>query len=338
MALTVEPAAPRPGATIGPARGSLCRSGRPGRRERSATVRSVESIDIQRAQVGDIEIAYETFGDPSDTPLLLVMGLATQMIGWPDEFCRDLADRGLFVVRFDNRDIGLSTHLHDAGAPDILAIMGGDRSRVPYALADLADDTVGLLDALGLDSVHLVGASMGGMIAQLVAIGRPERVRSLTSIMSTTGDPSVGAASAAAVPVLLAPAASGRDAAIQRAVDTYRVIGSPGFEFDEAALRDRAALSFDRAHDPAGVARQLAAILTTPDRTPDLRRLDVPALVVHGAQDGLVDVSGGRATAAAIPGAELVVVEGMGHDLPRAVWPQIVDAITALVERGEAAR
>jgi pimeloyl-ACP methyl ester carboxylesterase len=266
------------------------------------------------------------------------MGLATQMIGWPDEFCRDLADRGLFVVRFDNRDIGLSTHLHDAGAPDILGLMGGSGARPPYALADLADDTVGLLDALGLDSVHLVGASMGGMIAQLVAIRHPERVRSLTSIMSTTGDPAVGRPSDAAVPVLLAPPATGRDAAIQRAVDTYRVIGSPGFEFDEAGLRDRAGLSFDRAHDPAGVARQLAAILTTPDRTPDLERLDVPTLVVHGAQDALVDVSGGRATAAAIPGAELLLVEGMGHDLPRAFWPQLLDALTALVERGEAAR
>jgi pimeloyl-ACP methyl ester carboxylesterase len=163
-------------------------------------------------------------------------------------------------------------------------------------------------------------------------------VRSLTSIMSTTGDPGVGAPSEAAMGVLFAPPAADREAAIQRAVDTYRVIGSPGFEFDESALRDRAGLSFDRAYDPAGVARQLAAIMSTPDRTPDLAKVDVPTLVVHGAQDALVDVSGGRATAAAIPGAELVVVEGMGHDLPRAVWPQLVDAITALVERGEATR
>jgi pimeloyl-ACP methyl ester carboxylesterase len=298
----------------------------------------VENADIRNATVGDVELAYETFGDPSDTPLLLVMGLATQMIGWPDEFCRELAGRGLYVIRFDNRDIGLSTHLHAAGAPDILAIMGGNGTGAAYELADLADDTVGFLDALGLDSAHVVGASMGGMIAQLVAIRAPERVRSLTSIMSTTGDPSVGAPAEVALPVLLAPAVFDRDAAIQRAVDTYRVIGSPGFEFDEAALRDRAGLSFDRAHDPAGVARQLAAILTTPDRTADLGKVEVPTLVVHGAQDRLVDVSGGRATAAAIPGAELVVVEGMGHDLPRAVWPQLLDAIAAVVARGEAAR
>lgn len=293
----------------------------------------MQTSGIQRAQVGDLEIAYETFGDAGDPPVLLVMGLATQMIGWPDEFCADLAGRGHFVVRFDNRDIGLSTHLHSAGAPDIMAMFGGDASTVAYGLPDLATDTIGLLDALGLDSVHLVGASMGGMIAQLVAIQAPERVRSLTSIMSTTGEPGVGAPAEVALPVLLAPAATDREGAIQRVIDTYRVIGSPGFEFDEAALRDRAGLSFDRAHDPAGVARQLAAILTTHDRTPDLAKVAVPTLVIHGSQDTLVDVSGGRATAAAVPGAELLLVEGMGHDLPRQMWPEILDRISALVAR-----
>jgi pimeloyl-ACP methyl ester carboxylesterase len=293
---------------------------------------------IQRARVGEIELAYETFGERANPPLLLVMGLATQMIGWPDEFCRGLADRGLFVVRFDNRDIGLSTHLDDRGAPDILRLLGGDRSRVPYALADLADDTAGLLGALGLDSAHVVGASMGGMIAQLVALRHPARVRSLTSIMSTTGDPAVGTPAEAAMGVLLAPPATDRASAIERAVDAYRVIGSPGFEFDEQALRERAALSYDRRYNPAGVARQLAAILTTPDRTADLGAVAAPTLVVHGAQDPLVDVSGGRATAAAIPGAELLVVEGMGHDLPRAVWPELTDRIAALVQRAEKER
>ncbi|NEK57378.1 alpha/beta fold hydrolase [Geodermatophilus sabuli] len=292
-------------------------------------------MEVQRARVGDIEIAYETFGSAEDPPLLLVMGLATQMIGWPDEFCRGLADRGLFVVRFDNRDIGLSTHLDDAGAPDMGALLTGSGS-APYALADMADDTAGLLDALGLDSAHVVGASMGGMIAQLLAIRHPARVRSLTSIMSTTGDPAVGTPAEAAMGVLLAPPAVDRDGAVQRAVDTYRVIGSPGFEFDEASVRDRAGLSFDRRHNPAGVARQLAAILTTSDRTADLGSVAVPTLVVHGAQDPLVQVSGGRATAAAIPGADLHVVEGMGHDLPRAVWPELTDRIVALVEGTEA--
>jgi pimeloyl-ACP methyl ester carboxylesterase len=293
---------------------------------------------IQRARVGEVELAYETFGDPGDPPVLLVMGLATQMIGWPDEFCAGLADRGLFVVRFDNRDIGLSTHLDDRGAPDILAILGGDRSTAAYPLSDLADDTAGLLEALHLDSAHVVGASMGGMVAQLVAIRHPGRVRSLTSIMSTTGDPAVGMPAEAAMGVLLAPPATDRESAIQRAVDTYRVIGSPGFEFDEQALRDRAALSYDRRYDPPGVARQLAAILTTADRTADLAAVDVPTLVIHGEHDSLVDVSGGRATAAAIPGAELLVIDGMGHDLPRAVWPELTDRIAALVERAEKER
>jgi pimeloyl-ACP methyl ester carboxylesterase len=293
----------------------------------------MQSSGIQRARMGDLDIAYETFGDAGDPPLLLVMGLATQMIGWPDEFCARLADRGHFVVRFDNRDIGLSTHLDAAGPTDILAVLGGDVSSVPYGLADLADDTVGLLDALGLDDAHLVGASMGGMIAQLVALRHPARVRSLTSIMSTTGDPGVGAPSEAALALLLTPAAGDREGAVQRVVDTYRVIGSPGFEFDESAVRDRAGLSFDRAYDPAGVARQLGAILTTPDRTRDLKAVSVPTLVIHGSEDALVNVSGGRATAAAVPGAELLVVDGMGHDLPRAVWPEITDRICALIDR-----
>ena len=293
----------------------------------------MQSSGIQRARVGDLDLAYETFGNAGDPPVILVMGLATQMIGWPDDFCAGLAARGHFVVRFDNRDIGLSTHLDSAGAADVLAVLGGDTSSVPYALADLADDTVGLLDALGLGAVHVVGASMGGMIAQVLAIEHPRRVRSLTSIMSTTGDPTVGGPSEAALAVLLAPPASDREGAVQRVVDTYRVIGSPGFEFDESSVRDRAGLSFDRAYDPAGVARQLGAVLTTPDRTRDLKAVSVPTLVIHGSADALVNVDGGRATAAAVPGAELLVVEGMGHDLPREIWPEITDRICALVDR-----
>ncbi len=290
---------------------------------------------MRTTRVGEIELAYETFGSAQDPPLLLVMGLATQMIGWPDELCRMLADRGLYVIRFDNRDVGLSTHLDSAGAPDVLAVMGGDRSGVPYGLADMADDAAGLLDALGLDAAHVVGASMGGMIAQLMVLRHPRRVRSLTSIMSTTGDPAVGTPAEAAIGVLLAPPATDRESAVQRAVDAFRVVGSPGFEFDEAGVRERAGLAFDRAHDPAGVARQMAAVLTTPDRTADLAGVAVPTLVVHGAQDPLVGVSGGRATAAAVPGAELLVVEGMGHDLPRAVLPELADRIGALAARAD---
>src|SRR4051794_33755227 len=294
---------------------------------------------IRRADVGGgIELAYERFGDPAGPPLLLVMGLATQMLGWPDEFCAGLAARGLSVVRFDNRDIGLSTHLHDAPPPDLAAATLGDASSASYTLSDMARDAAGLLDALELQSAHVVGASMGGMIAQTLAIEHPERVRTLTSIMSTTGDPSVGGATEAALGALLAPPARTRAEAIERTVATYRVIGSPAYELDEAALRERAGRAFDRAYDAAGVARQLLAILASGDRTPRLRELRVPTLVIHGADDPLVAVSGGRATAAAIPGAEPLEVDGMGHDLPRALWPSITDRIVAVVERDEGDR
>ena len=294
-----------------------------------------DTSQIRRASVGSVELAYETFGDPADPPVLLVMGFATQMLGWPDEFCRLLAARNLFVVRFDNRDIGLSTHLHDAPPPDVMAAVAGDTSSASYTLSEMAGDTVGLLDALGLTSAHLVGISMGGMIAQTVAIEHPERVRTLTSIMSTTGDPSVGGATPEALGALLAPPATTREEAQARAVAAYRVIGSPGYPLDEEALRERAGLSFDRAHDPAGVGRQLLAILASPDRTPRLAEIGVPTLVIHGAQDTLVNVSGGRATAAAIPGSELAVLEGMGHVLPRELWPDLVDRIAAHVARVE---
>ena len=289
---------------------------------------------VRRADVGGgIELAYERFGDAADPPLLLVMGLATQMLGWPEEFCEGLAARGLSVVRFDNRDIGLSTHVHDAPPPDMAAAMMGDTSSASYTLSDMARDAAGLLDALDLGSAHVVGASMGGMIAQTLAIEHQQRVRTLTSIMSTTGDPSVGGASQEALGVLLAPPARDRAEAIERTVSTYRVIGSPAYELDEPALRDRAGRAFDRSYDPAGVGRQLLAILASGDRTPRLRELRLPALVIHGVDDPLVRVSGGRATAAAIPGAELVELDGMGHDLPRALWPRITDRIVAMVER-----
>ena len=292
---------------------------------------------IQTASAGDIELAYERFGDPADPPLLLIMGLATQMLGWPADFCAALVERGLHVIRFDNRDIGLSTHIQDAPAPDVAAAFAGDPSSASYTLWDMADDTAALLDALGLESAHVVGASMGGMIAQTLAISHPSRVRTLTSIMSTTGDPAVGHASEAAVGVLMAPPARTREEAIERALSGYRVIGSPGYPLDEDALRERAGLSFDRAHDPPGVGRQLVAILASGDRTERLRTLSVPTLVLHGAADPLVAPSGGEATAAAIPGAELVLLDGMGHDLPRPVWPELVERIAAHVARAESA-
>jgi len=294
------------------------------------------SVEIARG-VGPahIDIAYERFGDPQLPPVLLLMGLGTQMLGWPDGFCDALVGRGVHVIRSDNRDIGLSSHLRDAPAPDLAAIFRGDTSSASYTLSDMAADTIGLLDALGLESTHLVGASMGGMIAQTMAIEHPHRVRTLTSIMSTTGDSAVGQSTREATAALLSPPASTREAAIDRTLSILRVIGSPGFELDEADVRWRTGLAFDRAHDPAGVARQFAAIAASGDRTAALRSVSVPTLVLHGADDPLVNVSGGRATARAIPGAELVVLDGMGHHLSRELWTEIARHIGELVARAE---
>jgi len=295
--------------------------------------------NLRRAALpSGIELAYETFGDPGDPPLLLVMGLGTQMIGWPDPFCTSLAEAGLHVIRFDNRDVGGSTHLHDAGAPDVMAALGGDASSASYTLSDMAADTVGLLDHLELDSAHVVGASMGGMIAQTVAIEHPDRVRSLTSIMSSTGDRGVGQPTPAGMGALLTPPASTREEAVDRTLAVFRVIGSPGYPLDEDALRARAELSYDRGHDPDGVSRQLVAVLASGDRTARLGDVRVPTLVIHGADDPLVEPSGAHATAAAIPHAELALIDGMGHELPAALWPQVVARIAALVERAEQAR
>ncbi|HEY5846928.1 MAG TPA: alpha/beta hydrolase, partial [Microlunatus sp.] len=273
------------------------------------------NVDVQRVTVGDVDLAYTTAGDPTDPPVLLVAGLGAQLISWDDGFCQALLDRGLYAIRFDNRDAGLSSHLGEA-APELA-----------YALADLAADAAGLIDALGLGSAHVVGASMGGMIVQLLAIEHPDRVRSLTSIMSTTGDPAVGEASDAAIAVLMAPPAGSREGVLDGAVVANRIMGSPSYPMAAEELRSRAGRAFDRAYDPAGFARQLKACMTTPDRTEALRRLDLPALIVHGAADALIGVSGGRATAAAIPGSELLVLDGVGHELPEAVWPVVVDRI-----------
>lgn len=289
---------------------------------------------IARAVVGDVQFAYETFGRDEDPPVLLVMGLGGQMHYWPDGFCQALTDRGLYVVRYDNRDVGLSTHLRDAGPVDLQALLTG-ASSAPYGLEDLAADAVGLLGALGMQSAHLVGISLGGMIVQLAAIEYPERVRSLVSIASTTGARSVGGAKPEALAALLAPPGNTREEVADHAVALSRVIGSPGFEIDEQWLRWRAGHAFDRGYDPDGVSRQAAAAFTARDRTERLGAVRVPALVVHGSADPLVDVSGGEATAAAIPHAELLVIEGLGHDLPRGVWTQLAYAIAATVHRAE---
>jgi pimeloyl-ACP methyl ester carboxylesterase len=284
------------------------------------------------APANGIELCYQEMGDPDGEPLLLVMGLATQMIAWDEDFCRMLAERGFRVVRFDNRDIGRSTKIRDAGVPNLLAMATG-RGAAPYLLRDMAADTVGLMDHLGIDSAHLVGASMGGMIVQSVAIEHPERVRSLTSIMSTTGSRRVGHPSYRTFGLLLAKPPREREAAIERVIKTFRTIGSPGYPFEEERVREIAGRSFDRGHSEAGIARQMHAITASGDRTAGLRQLEVPALVIHGKSDVLVNPSGGRATAKAIPGARLKMIDGAGHDMPRALWPAFVEEIAANAAR-----
>jgi pimeloyl-ACP methyl ester carboxylesterase len=292
----------------------------------------------QTAPANGIEIAYQEMGDPSAEPLLLVMGLATQMIAWDEEFCSMLADRGFRVVRFDNRDIGRSTKIRSAGVPNRIDMMIGRRSTAPYLLRDLAMDTLGLMDHLEIESAHLVGASMGGMIVQTVAIEAPARVRSLVSIMSTTGSRRVGHPSYRTLGLLLGKPPRERQAAIDRVVQTFKVIGSPGYPFDEERIRDIAGRSFDRGHSEAGVSRQLQAITASGDRTAALRKLDIPTLVIHGTSDRLVNPSGGRATARAIPDARLRMIEGMGHDLPRELWPTFVEEIAANAARASGGR
>jgi len=284
-----------------------------------------------------ISIEYETFGDPTKPALALIMGLGAQMIFWQDDFCRQLMERGFHVVRFDNRDCGRSRHFQELGIPDVGAAMTASLSgepvpSPPYALRDMAADVVGLLDALGIERAHVVGASMGGMIAQTVAIEHPARVRSMTSIMSTTGNREVPPATPEAMTALLTPSPSDRAEFIDHMVKTFRIVGSPGFEFDEASFRDRVGRAFDRSYDPSGVARQLVAVLADGDRRERLRSVRVPTLVIHGRHDPLVPVEGGVDTADAVPGARLLVIEGMGHDLPRGAWPQIIDAIASFAE------
>jgi pimeloyl-ACP methyl ester carboxylesterase len=269
-----------------------------------------------------IQLTYATSGDLSSPALLVIHGLGAQMVDWPPGIVDGFVAGGFRVIFFDNRDQGESTWFDHAGEPDIGSLLFDPSAPVPYLLADMAADAVGLLDALGIDRAHILGVSMGGMIAQQMAIDFPQRTRTLTSIMSTPG-PTIGPPTPEAVQALLTPPAEGRDAVIDQSIEGSRVISSPGFPFDETGLRHRAALHFDRGNHPVGTARQLAAVLASPDRTEGLAGLVVPTLVVHGAADPLVTLPGGEATAAAIPGAELWVVEGMGHDLPAAVLPEL---------------
>jgi pimeloyl-ACP methyl ester carboxylesterase len=287
------------------------------------------------ATVGELELCYESFGSATAPPLLLIMGLASQMLLWDDQFCEQLASRGFRVIRFDNRDVGRSSHLRGARIPSRWQLLRRSASGAAYALEEMAADSVGLLDVLKIRAAHVVGASMGGMIAQLVAINHPDRVLSLVSIMSTTGNPKVGKPQPKMMMRLMRKTQREREAYIADHIDTYRAIGSKQYDFEEEYKRERAARLFDRGIYPAGSARQLGAVASAPDRTEALTGVRAPTTVIHGDADPLVDVSGGRATAEAIPGARLVIFPGMGHDLPRALWPEIIDAI---VENTAAAR
>lgn len=273
-----------------------------------------------------MRIAYVTSGPADGEPLLLVAGLGAQLLSWHEDLVEGFHERGFRVVRFDNRDVGLSTHLRHAGPPDLLR---GDPRGAAYLLGDMARDAVGLLDHLGVRQAHVLGVSMGGMIAQTLAIVHPERVRTLTSVMSTTA-PSVGAPTPAARAAMLAAAGPGREGAIERSLATYRAVASPGWPLEEERERRLAGQAYDRAYDPPGVGRQLVAINASGDRAAALRGLRSPTLVFHGEADPLVQVAGGRATAAAVPGARLVTVPGMGHDLPRAVRSLLLDAVRTL--------
>jgi pimeloyl-ACP methyl ester carboxylesterase len=291
--------------------------------------------ETQYAAANGLKIAYETFGSPDQPPVLLIMGLGTQMIAWPDEMCEQIAGRGYYVIRYDNRDIGLSTHLDDAPVPSLRDIVL--RRKPPYKVSDMAADGVALLEELGIDSAHIVGASMGGFIAQIIAGKYPQRVRSLTLIMTSTGSRLVGHPKPHLFRHLLKRRVINSRADAETAViETFALIGSKGFALDEDYLRDLAGRSYERSLDRRGYLRQLAAIMAQPNRTKFLRDIDTPTLVMHGLDDPLVNVSGGLALAKHIPGATFVGFKGMGHDLPRELWPRFAEEISSIAARGEA--
>jgi pimeloyl-ACP methyl ester carboxylesterase len=287
---------------------------------------------MPKAHVNDIEIEYDTFGDSSSKPILLIMGLGGQMIAWLEELCNYVANQGFFVIRFDNRDVGLSTKFEEMGISNltelIAAFTRGEKVDTPYTLEDMADDAIGVLDDLNIDKAHICGASMGGMIAQIVAYRHPTRVLSLASIMSTTGNPDLPQATQELLQELFSPPPTDRDAYIKESVRRGRLTYGT-FPYNEEQARILAAAAYDRCFYPQGIMRQLAAITANGNRKPKLASIKVPTLVVHGREDPLVLVEGGKDTAEAIPGAELLIIEGMGHSFPIEVAPQIIEALLA---------
>ncbi|MAT99879.1 MAG: alpha/beta hydrolase [Anaerolineaceae bacterium] len=291
----------------------------------------VQHTEEKFVEANGIQLCYDTFGAERNPSLLLIMGLGSQMISWPDEFCAQLAQQGFWVIRFDNRDIGRSTRLDEADVPNVLAVMMsvgmGAAPSVPYLLKDMAQDTVGLLDALDIEKAHVVGASMGGMILQELLIRHPERVLTATSIMSTTSDPSLPQPKPEAMAILTTPAPIERDKYLDHAVGIWRVLHGDVFPIREEEIRTIAGRAYDRGLSPAGTARQMAAIFASGSRREGLKDVKVPTLVIHGDIDPLVPVEGGKDTAVHIPNAELMIIEGMGHSLPLEVWPRIIKAI-----------
>ena len=289
---------------------------------------------VPTAAANGIDIAYETFGDPADPTILLIMGLGAQRLMWDDGVCALLVARGLHVVRFDNRDVGESTWIDVPGldvGTAVMEVLGGDTSNVPYLLSDMAADAVGLLDHLGIAKAHLMGASMGGMIAQTIAIEHPSRVLTLTSIMSNTGEPGYGEPSPELASVLLAPRPTDREGIIESGVAIQRAIASE--HFDEARTRAVIEASYEQGFNPDAVGHQLLATLASGSRAEGLARLDLPALVIHGRQDKLVDFSGGQRTAELIAGADFLAIDDMAHDIPRVHWTRCADAVSALINR-----
>lgn len=284
----------------------------------------------------DVEICYQTFGSPEDDPLLLVMGLGGPMIWWDDELCRKLAAAGFFVVRYDNRDSGRSSRGRGrATRRQLIRAATTGRARGAYTISDLARDAVGLLDHLGIAAAHVVGVSMGGMIVQTMATESPSRVLSMTSIMSTTGRRTVGWQHPSLLPTLIGNRRASREAYVETSAAMWQLIGSPGFPVDPEESRKRAGDTFDRGVSEAAVMRQMIAIVTQPNRTLALRRVKVPTLVIHGLNDKMVHVSGGRSTSAAVPGSELLLIDGMGHDLPAQLFDTFVEAIRRTADRAE---